>query len=380
MSGCSLNFISQRCAALFNDSPFVLMLMGFFRRIGFIFTALILIPVGLAIDIERVADISYPWGIDQLDQNRIIVTSKLGSVFSISLSDYSKTQIKNIPSVRVHRQGGLLDVAVERQGEVTRVYLCYSKPMGNGISVAVHEATLKDDSLDNGRDIYISNVKSGSGVHFGCRLQLLNSDLFLSHGDRGRRNHAQDGSLDSGSVIRLFKSEPGDEMYPWSWGKAVHSIGHRNPQGLSINPRNQELWLHEHGPRGGDEINVVEEGGNYGWPRVCYGEEYSGGEIGLNFSPEGYIDPVWKWIPSIGPSGMMFYQGDMFPEIAGQLLVGSLKFGKIVSVALDEASRPTSEIDWLTGIGRVRDLFELDDGSILVLTDERRDGLLRVSR
>ncbi|MFZ9962641.1 MAG: PQQ-dependent sugar dehydrogenase [Burkholderiales bacterium] len=334
--------------------------------------------VSHAAETSVIADIPFPWGVDHLDRERIIVTSKIGGVYIVSLETNIVTTIKNTPKVRVHRQGGLLDIAVSNGKTGLYIYLCYSKPTAIGTAVAVHEARLINDELQDGRDIYISNMDSGSGVHFGCRLQIIENELFFTHGDRGQRQHAQDKTIDSGSIIRLVKTKKSEGA--WSWKKEVFSIGHRNPQGLALNPWTGDLWAHEHGPRGGDEINVIQPNANFGWPVISYGEEYVGGSIGLNYSPEGFSDPIWKWIPSIAPSGMLFYTGEMFPELTKKVLVGSLKFGKIVAVNLNTKYLPTNESDWAIDLGRVRDLIELEDGSLIVLLDERRNGVVRIHK
>ena len=163
-----------------------------------------------------------------------------------------------------------------------------------------------------------------------------------------------------------------------NWQNDIFSKGHRNPQGMALNPYNGEIWLHEHGPRGGDEINIVQSGLNYGWPKVSYGEEYSGGKIGLGTSAKGYEEPIWKWVPSIAPSGMAFYQGTMFPDLDGHLLVGSLKFRSLYLVALDN-NRPISQsVLFQNVIGRIRDVDVAADGSIYLLNDEKDGGVYRV--
>ena len=333
-----------------------------------------------AAETSVVADIPFPWGVDHLDRERIIVTSKIGGVYIVSPGTKIITAIKNTPKVRVHRQGGLLDISVSTEKTRAYIYLCYSKPTAIGTAVALHEGRLINDELQDGRDIYISNVDSGSGVHFGCRLRIIGNELFLSHGDRGQSHYAQDKTIDSGSIIRLVRTKKSEGAYAWSWNKEIFSIGHRNPQGLALNPWTGELWAHEHGPRGGDEINVIKSNANFGWPVISYGEEYVGGSIGLDYSPEGFTDPIWKWIPSIAPSGMLFYTGEMFPELTKKVVVGSLKFGKIVALNLDTKYLPTNEFDWAVDLGRVRDLLELEDGSLIVLLDERRNGVVRIHK
>ena len=234
----------------------------------------------------------------------------------------------------------------------------------------------------NGSDIFVSNKPSRSGVHFGCRLAIKDNILYASVGDRGERNNAQNPRNHSGTIIHINLSPAKTPRSPnKNWAKEIYSIGHRNPQGLIFNDRTGELWSHEHGPRGGDEINIISYGNNYGWPKVSYGKEYIGGDIGLNYSPKGFTDPVWKWTPSIAPSGMAFYYGKMFPELRGKLLIGSLKFMRLFVVSMGKNGYPTSETSILKNVvGRVRDVEVLKDGSILILNDEQDGGLFRISR
>ena len=210
---------------------------------------------------------------------------------------------------------------------------------------------------------------------------LADNFIYLSLGDRGARDAAQDSSIYAGAVIRLHVD--GKLAPAGLTGGLAGSFtkGHRNPQGMAIYPQTGEMWVHEHGPKGGDEINILQEGANYGWPILSYGREYFGGQIGdgQTQAPD-FADPVWVWVPSIAPSGMAFYTGDMFPEFKGDLLVGSLKFRSLYHIRL-EGGRPVSEQALLKReIGRVRDVAMAADGSILLLSDEENGGLYRLSR
>jgi glucose/arabinose dehydrogenase len=210
---------------------------------------------------------------------------------------------------------------------------------------------------------------------------LVGDFIYLSLGERGARDAAQDSSVYAGAVLRLNADGEFAPAAVTGGQLGIFTKGHRNPQGMAVNPQTGEIWLHEHGPKGGDEINILKEGANYGWPILSYGREYFGGKIGDGQTQaQGYVDPVWVWVPSIAPSGMAFYTGDMFPEFKGDLLVGSLKFRSLYHVRL-EAGRPVSEQALLKRkIGRVRDLAEAADGSILLLSDEADGGLYRLSR
>ena len=327
--------------------------------------------------------LEHPWGLTLVDNQRVLVTTRPGSLYLINTSTQISKKISNTPNVVEYRQGGLLDVTSQRIGDEIVVFLCYSKRVSSSeSSTAVYRATLDDDALVNGSDIFVSNKPSKGGVHFGCRLAIKNNTLYASVGDRGERDNAQNPRNHSGTIIHLSLSSAKTPRSPnKNWAKEIYSIGHRNPQGLVFNDRTGELWSHEHGPRGGDEINIISYGNNYGWPKVSYGKEYIGGDIGLNYSPKGFTDPVWKWTPSIAPSGMAFYYGKMFPELRGKLLIGSLKFMRLFVVSMGKKGYPNSETSIFKNVfGRIRDIEVLDDGSILILNDEQDGGLFRISR
>jgi len=205
----------------------------------------------------------------------------------------------------------------------------------------------------------------------------------MSIGDRGNRYEAQDANSHAGSVIRVNKYDgsTNDKKAYNSWPAEVYTKGHRNPQGMAINNKTNEIWVNEHGPKGGDEINVLKPGKNYGWPIVTYGEEYWGGKIGQGItSLKGFEDPLWYWVPSIAPSGMIFYNKNMFPEFKGHLLIGSLKFRSLYILKLQDDRPILENIILKNKIGRIRDVAVSKDGSILLLTDEREGGLYRLFR
>ena len=243
--------------------------------------------------------------------------------------------------------------------------------------------TLKEDKLISKKILFKSNNVSESGVHFGCRLAILNDEIFMSIGDRGNRYEAQDANSHAGSVIRVNKydgSTKGKKVYN-GWPAEVYTKGHRNPQGMAINSKTNEIWVNEHGPKGGDEINVLKPGKNYGWPIVTYGEEYWGGKIGQGItSLEGFEDPIWYWVPSIAPSGMIFYDKNMFPEFKGHLLVSSLKFKSLYLVKIENGLPQKELVLFKKRFGRVRDIEQLNDGSILIISDEKKGGLYRIYR
>lgn len=330
--------------------------------------------------IERIGDrLNHPWGMDFLDEAHILVTERRGTVFKINLVDGVKTQIKGVPDVFHVGQGGLLDVAVPRK-DPGAIYFCYARPVESGGATAIGRGTLNGNRLKNVTTLFTSNAANGGGRHFGCRLEITDEYIFATLGDRGQRFDAQDPKSHSGSVIRLNRDGtwPSDNPNLDSWRPELFTKGQRNPQGLARNPATGEIWLHEHGPRGGDEINIVRPGKNYGWPDVSHGEEYAGGKIGIGTSAPQFEDPIWVWVPSIAPSGMAFYEAEMFPEYRGHLLVGSLKFKSLYLVELKD-NRPISEkVLFQDLIGRIRDVAVAPDGAILLLTDESNGGVFRL--
>lgn len=344
-------------------------------------SALLISQASFAFTIEKIGgDISHPWGMSVLNDEEVLVTARAGALLRINLKTGQQRAVLPTPFVASFRQGGLLDVAYD--SDTNQVHLCYSKPLETGAGLAIASAELDGHQLSNLRDIFISNHRSSSGSHFGCRLVIDGDYLFASLGDRGDRTNAQTPSNHAGSIIRLNLVNPEPANSQSGWLPQIYSIGHRNPQGLTLQPKTGLLWAHEHGPRGGDEINLIEQNRNYGWPTVSYGKEYIGGDIGLNSSPNGYTDPLWIWDPSIAPSGMTFYTGDMFPEWRGDLLVGALKFTSIYRLVIDPATnKPISEERLFNDeMGRVRDVEQANDGSILVLSDAPNGGLYRISR
>lgn len=336
--------------------------------------------------IERIGEpLNHPWGMDFIDDGAddgtMLVTERRGKMFKVDLASGAQIEITGLPDIADVGQGGLLDVLVSDTSP-DQIYYCYAKAGENGISTAIDMARLDGDQLTDRKTIFHANNGSNGGRHFGCRLEILGETIYGTVGDRGARQFVQNPISNAGSVVRfnLDGTVPKDNPDIKNWQPETYSKGHRNAQGMVLNPATNEIWLHEHGPRGGDEINIVEAGQNYGWPLVSHGEEYAGGKIGLGTSDPRFKDPAWTWVPSIAPSGMAFYQGDMFEDYKGHLLVGSLKFQSLYLVELED-NRPTSERVILEKeVGRIRDVAVGKDGAIYLLSDERRGGLYRLTQ
>ena len=352
--------------------------------------AIMLIPkIALAIgEVEKIGpSLSHPWGMAFLSTDNILVTTRAGQLFNITLSSGAFTEIQNLPKVAHWGQGGLLDVAVSDD----RVFLCYAKEIGGGAATAIDSARLENNELKGRMTIFTSNNSPDSAHHFGCRLTISDNMIYASLGDRGNRYNAQNPYIHDGSIIRIALDGSIPETNPKKdgWQSEIYSIGHRNPQGMTQHAETGAIWTHEHGPQGGDEINIIQKGENYGWPVVSFGDEYGTGTAVSNLTTHpDMVDPIWVWKPSIAPSGMAFYPSDgtMFPALQGSLLVGSLKFKRLYKIMLDEQGLPVSEMPIIDGtLGRIRDVAIAPDGAILLLNDAGKTnqpsgGLYRISK
>ncbi len=318
-----------------------------------------------------------PWGFTFLPGGDLLVTERGGALWHVR--NGTKHPVSGVPDVAVDGQGGLLDVVAARDFAQSRiVYFTFSKAQGSGSGTAVARATLSQDarSLTDATVIFEATAGAEGGRHFGSRLvEARDGSLYVSLGERGDRPSAQDLSREQGSIIRIMPdgSIPADNPFVKTSGArpAIWSYGHRNPQGLAMDGDGR-IWAVEHGAKGGDEINLIEKGANYGWPVISYGTHYSGGQIGEGSSKPGMKQPEWYWDPSIAPSGMMIYSGALWPEWRGDFFVGSLKFDYISRLSgedLIESERLKSVYT-----GRVRDVREGPDGAIWFASE--RDGAL----
>ena len=302
----------------------------------------------------------------------------------MNLDTGNVTKIANVPAVFARRQGGLLDVLTHKNTSgLLSAYICYSKPVNGGAVTALDRAEVQRDSLINRQTLFQANDVSARAVHFGCRIAIHNNHLYLSIGDRGQRDNAQNFASHAGAVVRLNLNgliPENNPVFP-NGAPGLFTKGHRNPQGMAIHPLTGDVWINEHGPKGGDEINILQAGANYGWPLASFGKEYFGGPVGDGLTSfPGTTDPVWHWTPSIAPSGMAFYDKQMFPELTDGLLVSSLKFRRLYHVQLAD-NLPTSQSVILDRrIGRIRDVEITSNGAILLLSDEANGGLFRLSR
>jgi len=324
--------------------------------------------------IDVVPDLKIPWGMVWLPDGDMLVSERSGSI--LRLRDGNVVgQIEGVPEVHINSQGGLMDLELHPNFEKNNwLYFSYSsrEGEGNGSNTAIARARLRDNSLEDYEMLYKATPNTRDGRHYGSRLEFdRDGYLFFSVGDRGNRDrNPQDLARDGGKVYRIHDDGriPQNNPFRELVKPAVFSGGHRNPQGMAMHPGTGEIWIHEHGPRGGDEVNIVRAGQNYGWPILSHGINYDGTGFAQGKTRKGYQSPVWYWVPSIAPSGMTFVTSDVYPEWQDHLLVGSLKFGYLVLCKL-ERNKVTHAMPVVRGIGRVRNVRQGPDGLIYVAID-----------
>ncbi len=329
--------------------------------------------------------LDHPWGLAFLPDGRMLVTERSGQLRVIDNGVLGADPIKGLPVISTYGQGGLLDVALHPDFERNRlIYLSYAAAGDGGFGTEVARGRLRGDRLEDVEVIFHALPKFDGGRHFGSRLVFGRDGLlYISLGDRGYRPNGQDLSSHPGSIIRLRDdgSVPKDNPFVGESGARpeIFTYGNRNVQGMALEPDTGKLWAHEHGPQGGDEVNIVRAGTNYGWPTITYGRNYGfGTKIGEGTQKNGMAQPVLQWTPSIAPSGMTFYDGNRFPNWRGNLFVGSLKFEYLVRLET-EGERVVHLEKLIEGvIGRIRDVRQGPDGLIYLLTDESNGVLARI--
>ncbi len=339
--------------------------------------------------LQRLADgLGVPWGMAFLSIDEIIITERGGKVYILSIKTGSIRPIKGAPAVMADGQGGMLDVAIPRDYQNTGwIYFTYVKEQdGKGVTVLAR-AKLQGDRLIRWQDLLVSKSASDTSRHFGSRIAFDdNGYVYFTVGDRGVRPNAQDLSNHAGTVIRLKRDGGIPEDNPF-FGKKdalpeIWSYGHRNPQGIAYDFANKRLWVIEHGPRGGDEINLVLRGRNYGWPIISYGKEYWGPvAVGEGTHRKGMEQPVKQYTPSIAPGSLMLYSGKAFPAWKGNLFAGALKLTHLNRIVLDKNARVIGEERLLKDMNeRIRALVESPRGWIYFSTDSGKIFRLKPAR
>ncbi len=340
-----------------------------------------------ALRVETIAKgLEHPWGLGFLPDGRLLATERPGRLRVVERNGRVSEPLTGVPAVFARGQGGLLDVVPSPSfAKDHLVYFSYAEPGEGGASTAVASGRLVVRGLENTQVIWRQHPKVNSSNHWGSRLVFRpDGTLFVTLGDRSAyRERAQDLSVTIGKIVRINPdgSVPRDNPFVGRGGvqSEIWSYGHRNIQGAALDPVTTQLWTAEHGARGGDELNRPEAGKNYGWPVITYGVEYSGAKIGEGTAKAGMEQPVYYWDPVIAPSGMVFYNGDLFPDWRGNILIGSLNPGLLVRLIMKEG-KVAREERYLADLGeRIRDVRQAPDGSLYLLTDSPNGRVFRVT-
>ena len=329
-----------------------------------------------------------PWALAFLPDGRMLVTERPGRIRLVTAEGQLSPPLKGVPEVWATGQGGLLDLITDKSyAQNKTIYFCYAERTSGGGRTAVARARLNDVNgrLDEVKVIFRQEGPLSSGNHYGCRFAQANDgNLFVTLGEHfSGRNEAQNLGNHLGKIIRITPDGSAPPDNPFA-GRAdakpeIWSYGHRNPQSLAINPASGDLWEIEHGPRGGDEVNIIGKAKNYGWPAIGYGIDYSGAKIHDSTAKDGMEQPIKYWVPSIAPSGMTFYTGKLFPKWSGSLFTGALAGKMLVRLQL-AGNAVTSEERLLQNLNeRIRDVRQGPDGALWLLTDSSAGRILRVS-
>ena len=335
--------------------------------------------------LEQVAEgLGIPWGMVLIGPNTLLVTERSGQLIQLDLTTGQRHNIKGVPQVYAKGQGGLFDIQLGPTSSKTDsntdskqqwLYFTYAKPVAGQGRTTLARAQLRGQSLIQWQDLLVTQSATATNRHFGSRIAFDDKGhVFFSVGDRGHRPNGQDLTTHAGSILRLNLDGTVPQDNPFVTDDkalaAIYSYGHRNPQGLAFDAKNQRLWAIEHGPRGGDEINLIKAGGNYGWPVVSFGKEYWGPlSVGEATFKAGMEPPIKVYTPSIAPSSLLLYSGRAFSAWRGDLLSGALKLTHLNRVVLD-GERASSELRLLTELKqRIRQIIEDDQGYLLIATD-----------
>ena len=329
--------------------------------------------------------LDHPWSLAFLPDGAMLVTERPGRLRVVRDGKLQPQPVAGVPEVEEYGQGGLFDVVLHPRYEENRlVYLAYAARGADGVGTELARGRFTGTKLEDVQVIFRQMPKGNTGRHFGGRIVFDRAGyLYLTLGDRGEMHRAQKPDDHAGSVIRLHDDGRVPKDNPFvgkpGWKPEKYTLGNRNMQGAALHPQSGKLWTHEHGPQGGDEVNIIRAGVNYGWPVITYGVNYGiGTKIGEGTHKEGMAQPLHYWVPSIAPSGMAFYTGDRFPRWKGDLFVGALKDQLLVRLRLD-GENVVREERLLQGVlGRIRDVREGPDGYLYLLTDYSNGELVRL--
>jgi glucose/arabinose dehydrogenase len=336
--------------------------------------------------VKVVEGLDHPWSVAFLPDGRMLVTERPGRLRIVSKEGKLEPKaVEGVPRVAAVGQGGLHDVVLHPQfAKNGLIYLAYAARGLEGVGTELARGRFSGGKLEDVQVLFRQSPKGGSDIHFGGRIVFDRAGfLYLTLGERGEQARAQRPDNHHGSVIRLHDDGRVPQDNPFvgkpGWRPEKFDLGHRNQQGAALNPKTGMLWTHEHGPQGGDEINVIRPGRNYGWPVITYGANYgTGTKIGEGAAKAGMEQPIHYWVPSIAPSGMAFYSGDKFPRWQGDLFVGALRDQMLVRLRFD-GEKLVREERMLKGVlGRIRDVRTGPDGFVYLLTDENPGVLARL--
>ena len=364
----------------------------FTRGIAIVFALASASAGAQAVRVQPVAQaLDHPWAVAFLPQGRFLVTERAGRLRRVDAQGNVSAPLQGLPAIASGGQGGLLDIVTDSDFARNRMlYFCFSEPdtepRSPANSTALARARLSEDEtrLEGVQVLFSQKPKVASNLHFGCRIvEGRDGTLFLALGDRyHHRDAAQKLDNHIGKVVRVHKdgSVPPDNPFVGRAGALpeIWSYGHRNAQGATLAPDGR-YWMHEHGPQGGDEINIIRAGVNYGWPVITYGRNYvTGTQIGEGTAKPGMAQPLLQWTPSIAPSGMAFYTGDKFPAWRGNLFVGALRGQMLVRLELDGERIVREERLLENRVGRIRDVRNGPDGFLYLLIDDARGRIVRL--
>ncbi len=326
---------------------------------------------------KLISSLDIVWGMAFLDDNEMIITQKNGKIFTFNINSKKLTSISNPPKVFYHRQGGLLDVQISPNYEVDKwIYFTYSKNINDHGVTTLARAKLQNNSLSSWEELLVTKSSTSTGAHFGSRITFdEEGHIYFGVGDRGVRANGQDLTTHAGTIMRLNLDGTIPKDNPFVNNKnilpEIYSYGHRNPQGLFFDKTSKKLYSNEHGPRGGDEINIIKKGLNYGWATISYGKEYWSNEpVGIATQKKGMQEPIKVYIPSIAPSSLMVYSGKVFKKWQGNLFGGALALTHLNRIVLDDNLKVLKEERLFEKLGeRIRNVIESPNGLIYFSTD-----------
>jgi glucose/arabinose dehydrogenase len=334
--------------------------------------------------VEVAGGLEHPWGMAFLPDGRILVSERPGRLRLVAPDGTVSPPVAGVPEAAAVGQGGMLDVELGPDHARTGwIYLTLAGRGEGRLGTQVWRGRLDGERWVDSQMLFDMTRKTGSGFHFGSRIAFGGDGLlYFSIGDRGAMERAQDPADEAGRIHRIAPDGtiPADNPFLGEAGAppSAFTRGNRNPQGMAVHPDTGEIWIHEHGPRGGDEVNLIRAGLNYGWPEATHGIDYSGAVISERESAPGFEDPLHVWVPSIAPSGMTFYTGAAFPGWQGDIFLGALRDRMLVRLELEDGRILAEERMLERAVGRVRDVQQGPDGLLYLLTDADDGRLLRL--